>query len=196
MLRDVSGNVITYIDPLDIIENPITGQLYLLTLNRNNGQSQLVRLDPAPGGVITDPGDPGDPGEPSDDLVSLLVIQAEDDTPSDGTSAVIAEGGGAEIQIRDADNPESTGGLPNGLRPGAYGNDGNTDNTDGVLGGYADFGATNADFLTFNFELSGAQAGDSVLRVRYANGERRIDHWKCSLTTSVWASLPLHRRPA
>ncbi|TDX32379.1 putative Ig domain-containing protein [Modicisalibacter xianhensis] len=193
VLRDVNGNVIRYIDPLDIIENPVTGQLYLLTLNRSNGESQIVRLDPAPGGVITDPEDPVDPEEPSDDLVSLLVIQAEDNTPNDGTSATIADGSGAEIQIRDADNPETTAGLPNGLRPGAYGNDGNTDNTDGVLGGYADFGATNADFLTFSFELSGAQAGDSVLRVRYANGstaDRPLEVFVNNVSVGIFAFAP------
>ncbi|WP_430468649.1 carbohydrate-binding protein [Vreelandella titanicae] len=163
VLRDVNGNVITYIDPLDIIENPATGQLYLLTLNRNNGQSQIIRLDPAPGGVIVDP------EEPDDELVSLLTIQAEDNTPNDGTSVSIAQGGGAEIQIRTVNNPEAN--QPTGVRPGAFGLDGNNDDTDGVLGGYADFGSTNSDFITFSFELSGADAGDSVLRVRYGNGD-------------------------
>ncbi|MDQ7734296.1 carbohydrate-binding protein [Halomonas sp. SpR1] len=162
VLRDPEGNVISYVDPLDIIENPVTGQLYLLTLNRGNGQSQIIRLDPAPGGVV----DPVDP-DPGDDLVSLLVIQAEDNTPNDGTSVTLAD---AEIQIRDLNNPETTAGLPNGLRPGAFGLDGNTNDNDGVPGGYADFGATNADFLTFSFNLNADQAGESVLRLRYANG--------------------------
>ncbi|MGM0858281.1 MAG: carbohydrate-binding protein [Pseudomonadota bacterium] len=167
VLRDPDGNVITYVDPLDIIENPVTGQLYLLTLNRGNGQSQIIRLDPAPGGMV----DPVDPNpEPGDDLVSLLVIQAEDNTPNDGTSVTIADGAGAEIQIRDINNPETTEGLPNGLRPGAFGLDGNTDGTDGVPGGYADYGDTNADFMAFSFNLSADDAGDSVLRIRYANG--------------------------
>ncbi len=165
VLRDPDGNVITYVDPLDIIENPVTGQLYLLTLNRGNGQSQIIRLDPAPGGVV----DAVDP-DPGDDLVSLLVIQAEDNTPNDGTSVTIADGAGAEIQIRDIDNPETTEGLPNGLRPGAFGLDGNTDGNDGVPGGYADYGSTNADFMTFGFNLAADDAGDSVLRIRYANG--------------------------
>nr|WP_297460315.1 carbohydrate-binding protein [uncultured Halomonas sp.] len=170
VLRDVNGNVITYVDPLDIIENPATGQLYLLTLNRGNGQSQLIRLDPAPGGVITDPGDgDGDGDGDNSDLVSLLTIQAEDVTPADGTSVTVADGNGAEIEIRTVDNPEPN--QPTGVRPGAYGLDGNNDDTDGVLGGYADFGATNVDFVTFNFELGAAQSGDSVLRVRYANGD-------------------------
>ncbi|GAB2782287.1 hypothetical protein GCM10027040_05460 [Halomonas shantousis] len=157
VLRDINGNVIRYVDSLDIIENPATGQLYLLTLNRNNGQSQLVRLDPAPGGVVTDP-----TGGDEDDRVSILTIQAEDNTPDDGTSVAIAD---AEIQIRNENNPESSG-----LRPGAYGLDGNTNNSDGVMGGYADFGSTNDDFITFTFELTEAQAGESVLQVRYANG--------------------------
>ncbi|MBT2799159.1 carbohydrate-binding protein, partial [Halomonas sp. ISL-104] len=165
VLRNVNGNVITYIDPLDIIENPATGQLYLLTLNRNNGQSQIIRLDPAPGGVIVDPEEPEEPEE----LVSLLTIQAEDNTPNDGTSVSIAQGGGAEIQIRTTANPEPN--QPTGVRPGAFGLDGNNNDNDGVLGGYADFGSTNNDFITFSFELSGADAGDSVLRVRYGNGD-------------------------
>ncbi|MCA1806464.1 MAG: carbohydrate-binding protein [Actinobacteria bacterium] len=169
VLRDPDGNVISYVDPLDIIENPVTGQLYVLTLNRGNGQSQIIRLDPAPGGVV-DPVDPNPEPEPGDDLVSLLVIQAEDNTPNDGTSVTIAEGNGAEIQIRDIDNPETTAGLPNGLRPGAFGLDGNTDGNDGVPGGYADYGDTNADFMTFGFNLAAGDAGDSVLRIRYANG--------------------------
>ena len=119
MLRDVNGNVITYIDPLDIIENPATGQLYLLTLNRNNGQSQIIRLDPAPGGVIVDPEEPEEPGE---ELVSLFAIQAEDNTPNDGTSVSAAEGSGAEIEIRTTTNPEPN--QPTGVRPGAFGLDG------------------------------------------------------------------------
>lgn len=168
VLRDPDGNVITYVDPLDIIENPATGQLYLLTLNRGNGQSQIIRLDPAPGGT-TGPVDP-DP-DPVDDLVMVLAIQAEDMTPDDGTSVVVASGAGAEIEIRDINNPEpNQADLPNGLRPGAFGVDGNDVDDDGVPGGYADFGSTNEDFITFSFELDPDQAGDSVLRVRYANG--------------------------
>lgn len=168
VLRDPDGNVITYVDPLDIIENPVTGQLYLLTLNRGNGQSQVIRLDPAPGGVV-DPVDPVDP-EPDDDLISVLVIQAEDNTPNDGTSVTIADGADAEIQIRDINNPETNEALPNGLRPGAFGLDGNTDGSDGVPGGYADYGSTNADSMSFGFNLAAGEAGDSILRVRYANG--------------------------
>ncbi len=49
VLHDFTGEVINgYPDPLDIIENPETGQIYLITLNRTNGQSQIVRLDPTP----------------------------------------------------------------------------------------------------------------------------------------------------
>ncbi len=55
VLRRPDGSVIdSYIDPLDIIENPATGQLYLMTLNRGSGESQLVLLTPAPGGVAGD----------------------------------------------------------------------------------------------------------------------------------------------
>lgn len=163
VLRDPDGNVITYTDPLDIIENPATGQLYLLTLNRGNGQSQIVRLDPVPGSTVI-------PGPDAEDLVPILVIQAEDRTLDDGTSIRVATDAGAEIQIRDIDNPETDKKLLSGLRPGAYGVDGNNNDDDGVPGGYADFGSTNADFLTFNFDLEAGQAGDSVLRIRYANG--------------------------
>ncbi|MCB5176049.1 carbohydrate-binding protein, partial [Microvirga lenta] len=257
VLRRPDGSVINnYIDPLDIIENPVTGQLYLMTLNRGTGASQLVLLTPAPGGVtqdltadeggnlaltvvdVSDPasaifqiggldtditairisfnggapqtvlldsqnrftvdlGDltgpvtaqievtddalnratasatftPGqEPNPQPTDLVSLVTIQAEDNTPGDGTSVSIP-GAPAEIQIRTAANPETgTSGLVGGLRPGAFGLDGNTNNADGVPGGYADFGASNADFLTFNFEVPSDQAGAGVVKVRYGNG--------------------------
>ncbi|GHC72866.1 carbohydrate-binding protein [Limoniibacter endophyticus] len=257
VLRRPDGSVIDdYIDPLDIIQNPVTGQLYLMTLNRSTGASQLILLTPAPGGVSQDlTADEGNdltlvaldvsdpaaaifridgldsditairisfnngpkqtitidaqkqftidlgaltgpvtatievtddalntatassvfvPGEePSgEDFVSLVTIQAEDKTPADGTSVTVATGTGAQIQIRDASNPEAAGtaGTVNGLRPGAYGTDGNTNGDDGVPGGYADFGSTNADFLTFNFSVPADQAGNAILRFRYANG--------------------------
>ena len=55
VLRRPGGDVIDeYIDPLDIIENPLTGQLYLMTLNRGTGESRIVLLNPAPGGVVSD----------------------------------------------------------------------------------------------------------------------------------------------
>ncbi len=54
VLVNTDGQVINYYpDPLDIIEGA-DGRLYLLTLNRSNGQSQIVRLDPAPGGEVAD----------------------------------------------------------------------------------------------------------------------------------------------
>ncbi|HEV2545696.1 MAG TPA: carbohydrate-binding protein [Methylobacterium sp.] len=258
VLRRPDGSVINnYIDPLDIIENPVTGQLYLMTLNRGTGASQLILLTPAPGGVTQDltadeggnlalvavnvsnpaaavfqlngldsditavrvsfNGGPSqtvtlDPQnrftanvgtltgpviatvEVTDDalnrasttasftpgqnpgptgLVSLMTIQAEDTTPGDGTAVTVATGSAAQIQIRSAANPEpnATGtGYVNGLRPGAVGLDGNTSNTDGVPGGYADFGASNADFVTFSFSVPSTQAGAGVIKVRYANG--------------------------
>lgn len=256
VLRRPDGSVIDdYIDPLDIIENPVTGQLYLMTLNRGTGASQLILLTPAPGGVtaditadeggnllltafnVTDPtaavfqvtgldsditslrvsfnngpetsvtlnaqgrftfditGLTGSvtarlrvtddalntatasttftPGQTptTPDYVTLVTIQAEDRTPNDGTSVVVPTGATAQIQIRDASNPEtgvSGTGYVNGLRPGAFGTDGNTVNTDGVPGGYADFGSTNVDYLTFNF--SAPSAGSAILRFRYSNG--------------------------
>jgi len=159
VLRDVDGNVIKYVDPLDIIENPLTGQLYLMTLNRSTGESQVIRLNPVPGDIV-------DPGEGDTDLTTIATIQAEDDT-----LAVIASGADAQIVIRDGDTPEvSPTNPPYGIRPGAYGMDGNTDYSDGTVGGYADFGSTTADFITFNVDVSAADAGDAVLRVRYANG--------------------------
>ncbi|SES39254.1 Carbohydrate binding module (family 6) [Tranquillimonas rosea] len=252
VLRRPDGSVIdNYIDPLDIVENPLTGQLYLMTLNRGTGASQLILLTPAPGGVTQDlsadqGGDltllavdvsdteaalfevsglddditalrvsfDGGPGttvtldadnrfvidlgtlegetvatlEVTDDdlntasasvtftpgaqpeFVSLVTIQAEDRTPSDGTAVAVPTSPDAEIEIRDAQNPEDTEGLENGLRPGAFGTDGNTDNTDGTLGGYADYGSTNADFLTFTFDVPAENAGSALLQFRYANG--------------------------
>jgi hypothetical protein len=161
VLRDVNGNVIRYVDPLDIVENPLTGQLYLITLNRNTGQSQLVRLDP----ILSDT---------PPVRQSLLTIQAEDNTPGDGTAVAIASAAsGGQITIRDMAHPEPNPfypGLINGLRPGAYGLDGDTDDNDGLTGGYADFGATNADFITFTFNVTAAQAGAGILQFRYANG--------------------------
>ena len=47
ILRNVAGDPISYVDPLDIIEGA-DGRLYLLTLDRSTGQSQIVRLDPTP----------------------------------------------------------------------------------------------------------------------------------------------------
>lgn len=257
VLRRPDGSVINnYIDPLDIIQNPITGQLYLMTLNRGTGASQLILLTPAPGGVTqdltadvggdlalvaVDVSDPSQaifqvnglddditairiqfndgprttivldgqgrfvidlgslegpviatlevtddalnvatanveftPGEePVDsDYVTLVTIQAEDKTPGDGTSVTVATGPNAQIQIRDASNLETgTGvGYVNGLRPGAVGLDGNTDNLDGTPGGYADFGSTNADFISFTFDVPSDNAGTAILRFRYSNG--------------------------
>jgi hypothetical protein len=167
VLRNTSGQVIQYIDPLDIIENPRTGQLYLLTLNRGNGESQIVRLDPAPGGAV-------EPPPPTDGRVSMFIIQAEDNTPLDSTSVSVPTAAeGAQIVIRTMANPEPDAGRPglvNGLRPGAFGLDGNKVDNDGLTGGYADFGATNADRLTFTVNVTEAQAGEVILAFRYANG--------------------------
>ncbi|WP_251978440.1 carbohydrate-binding protein [Salinicola avicenniae] len=180
VLRDVDGNVISYVDPLDIIENPNTGQLYLMTLNRSNGQSQVIRLDPVPGDIIVPIGD-------NADLTSIATIQAEDDA-----LAVIASG--AQIAIRDGDNPEPTDvGSAYGVRPGAYGMDGNTVDSDGVVGGYADFGASVADFITFDVNVDADEAGEAVLRVRYANGgtaNRPLEVFVNDVSVGVFAFAP------
>ncbi|MEN0064506.1 MAG: hypothetical protein AAGA48_20325 [Myxococcota bacterium] len=42
-----------YPDPLDVTQDA-SGRLYVATLNRGNGQSQLIRFDPAPGQTPTD----------------------------------------------------------------------------------------------------------------------------------------------
>ncbi|WP_265502024.1 carbohydrate-binding protein [Paracoccus beibuensis] len=251
VLRRPDGSVIDdYIDPLDIIENPLTGQLYLMTLNRGTGASQLILLTPAPGGItqdisadadgnlalaafdVSDPaaavfqvnglddditairvsfnggpettvtldandrftidlgalsGDvvatievtddalntatasttfvPGDePEQP--DFVSLITIQAEDDT-----AVTLPTSPDAQIAIRDIDSADTgAAAFPFSLRPGAFGLDGNTDSSDGVPGGYADFGSTNADFMTFTFDVPAGNAGQAQLQFRYVNG--------------------------
>ncbi|WP_136682817.1 CBM35 domain-containing protein [Falsirhodobacter xinxiangensis] len=251
VLRRPNGAVINnFIDPLDIIENPLTGQLYLMTLNRATGASQIVLMNPKPGVTITDTtadegGDlalvavnltnpaaaifqvnglddditalrvafgnrpeivvtldgndrftanlAGIPAGPVtaaltvvDDALNtatknlnftvpaaptyqpLVTIQAEDRTPGDGTSVSIPTTGG-QIVIRDAQNREtgSQPGMTNGLWNGAFGTDGNTNGNDGIPGGYADFGSTNNDYLTFSF--NSATAGAGLLRFRYSN---------------------------
>ena len=73
VLRRPGGDEIDeYIDPLDIIENPLTGQLYLMTLNRGNGESKIVLLNPAPGGAVGD-----NTADEGNDL-NLLVVDATD----------------------------------------------------------------------------------------------------------------------
>jgi VCBS repeat-containing protein len=252
VLRRPNGDVIDeYIDPLDIVQHPTTGQLYLMTLDRATGASQLILLNPAVQGGDTSADEDGnlavtaqDVTDPSaavfqvtgldadivqvrasfnnapyqivtldaegrftldlgpvegdfnlrvqvvDDsgnvatttlpvtvdypeipYVPLFSVQAEDNTPDDGTSVVIATGPGAQIVIRDAANPEASTNPAHvdGLWPGAYGVDGNTDSLDGTPGGYADFGNTNNDFITFTFEVSAEDAGDGLIKVRYTN---------------------------
>ena len=103
VLRDVDGNVITYVDPLDIIENPATGRLYLVTLNRLTGESQLVRLDPV---------EPTSTGGGTDMTRVLATIQAEDndlvviDDVGEGSQGEVTRSNGSsssliETQIRN-----------------------------------------------------------------------------------------------
>ena len=102
VLRDLAGNVInTYPDPLDLIVNPDTGQIYLLTLNRANGQSQIIRLDPAPGGAVGDTtADVGGdltitPVDLDDPAAARFVISGLD---ADITSLTVSFNGGVTAQ--------------------------------------------------------------------------------------------------
>ena len=56
LLTDPTGEVIEYADVLDITEG-VDGRLYLSTLNRGNGGSQIVRLDPRPDATADENGD-------------------------------------------------------------------------------------------------------------------------------------------
>lgn len=77
-----------------------------------------------------------------------LIIQAEDQTPGDGTFVDIASAAdGGQITLYSG-----TTGLPES----------------GSSGGYADFGSTNNDFITFGFTAD--QAGAASISLRYANG--------------------------
>ena len=71
VLQRPDGSAIKYIDPLDVAQDA-DGRVYLLTLNRGNGVSQIVRLDPAPGGVATDT-----TADEGNDL-ALVVVDASD----------------------------------------------------------------------------------------------------------------------
>jgi len=69
VLRDPGGNVLTHVDPLDVVEGA-DGRLYLATLDRSTGQSLIVRLQPAPAnGAIDATADEGN------DL-ALVVVNA------------------------------------------------------------------------------------------------------------------------
>jgi len=49
VLRDFNGKPINhYLNPLDLVADQDTGRLYMITLNRVTGESQIVMLDPAP----------------------------------------------------------------------------------------------------------------------------------------------------
>ncbi|WP_306131742.1 carbohydrate-binding protein [Roseivivax marinus] len=73
ILRNTDGNIISYVDPLDVIEGA-NGALYMLTLNRGNGVSQIIRLDAAPGGEVEDV--TADEGG----NLALLVVSATDES--------------------------------------------------------------------------------------------------------------------
>jgi len=75
ILRDTDGNIISYVDPLDVIEGG-DGRLYMLTLNRSNGVSQIIRLDAAPGGAVAD-----NTADVGNDL-ALIVVDGTDPAAS------------------------------------------------------------------------------------------------------------------
>jgi hypothetical protein len=99
VLRRPNGEVIDdYIDPLDLIENPVTGQIYLMTLNRGSGESQIVLLTPAPGGVTSDltadeGGDLSLTVDASDPAAAVVTIAGAD---ADLTSRTLTFTDGAE----------------------------------------------------------------------------------------------------
>jgi len=72
ILRNTNGQIISYTDPLDVIEGA-DGRLYMLTLNRGNGQSQIIRLDPEGTAVVDNTAD-------ADNDLSLTITDATDAT--------------------------------------------------------------------------------------------------------------------
>ena len=60
-LQRPDGSDIQSSDPLDVIQDA-KGRLYVLTLERDSGTSNILRLNPAPGGIVGDvTADAGDP---------------------------------------------------------------------------------------------------------------------------------------
>ncbi|MCA0940154.1 carbohydrate-binding protein, partial [Salipiger pacificus] len=107
ILTDVNGNEINYVDPLDVIEGA-DGRLYMLTLNRANGVSQIIRLEAAPGGEVEDT--TADEGG----NLGLLVISAADASsvlfqvvgldPDIQSLTISFDGGPAQAVTLDAQN--------------------------------------------------------------------------------------------
>ncbi|WP_353475011.1 CBM35 domain-containing protein [Salipiger sp. H15] len=107
ILTDLDGNEINYVDPLDVIEGA-DGRLYMLTLNRANGVSQIIRLDAAPGGAIEDT--TADEGG----NLALLVVSAADPAnvlfqvigldPDIQSLTISFDGGPAQAVSLDAQN--------------------------------------------------------------------------------------------
>uniref|UniRef100_UPI001CFCD7C2 carbohydrate-binding protein n=1 Tax=Alloyangia pacifica TaxID=311180 RepID=UPI001CFCD7C2 len=107
ILTDLDGNEINYVDPLDVIEGA-DGRLYMLTLNRSNGISQIIRLDAAPGGEIED--NTADEGG----NLGLLVVSAADPAnvlfqvvgldPDIQSLTISLDGGPEQVVTLDAQN--------------------------------------------------------------------------------------------
>ena len=101
VLRRPDGSTITSPDPLDVIQGA-DGRLYMLTLNRNTGESLIIRLDPAPGGEVADT-----TADAGGDL-ALVVIDATDPgavifevrgLDADITTIEVSFGGGAPVAV-------------------------------------------------------------------------------------------------
>ncbi len=71
VLRDEAGDIISYVDPLDVIEGP-GGRLYMLTLDRGTGISKIVRLDAVAGSTV------GDTSADEDNNLAFQVVDATD----------------------------------------------------------------------------------------------------------------------
>jgi hypothetical protein len=102
-LQRPDGTDIQSSDPLDVIQDA-KGRLYVLTLERDSGTSNIIRLDPAPGGVVSDTtADQGgdlaivvtDATDPAAVVYELAGVDADITTRTvtftDGTNTVTAE---------------------------------------------------------------------------------------------------------
>ena len=105
------GSVISIQDPLDVIVNPATGQMYVITFERNSAfgsSSKLILLNPAPGGVVAD-----NTADEGNDL-ALSVVDATDPATvifavtgldNDIVSVRVSfDGGPAQVVTLDAQN--------------------------------------------------------------------------------------------
>jgi hypothetical protein len=87
VLRRADGDEIDdYTDPLDIVQDPVTGNLYMSTLNRGSGESIIVLLKPDVGPATDDSAD-------EDGNLAISVVDATD------ASAVLFEVTGIDADV-------------------------------------------------------------------------------------------------